>query len=176
MNLVGPKKSPKDCPQGFGPNDTHLIVNDVTGLMKAYDSSGTLLWKIPCLAQGVAGPDWRNRNADTPPGLYTLGVVYRDYEKYGANAKYNRTLMSFGWYSFDLIGMEGQEGPNAYRDGCMVHGGGSAHGWPGAWNAKQPYLAYTHGCIRLHNVHLRDYILPLYEKGLVYVSVYQDAP
>lgn len=174
MNLIGPKKTPKDF--GFSAGDSHIVVNDVTGKAKAFDHRGQLLWTVDCLAQGVAGSNWRNRNADTPPGLYKLGTLYRDYERVGDSPAYNRTLMAFGWYSFDLIGLEGQEGPDAYRDGCMVHGGGSACGWPGAWAPRQLFLAYTHGCIRMFNKDLRDKLLPLYEAGTVFVSVFQDAP
>ena len=37
----------------------------------------------------------------------------------------------------------------------------------------QPLLP-TLGCIRLHNVDLRDKVLPLYETGTVYVGVFQE--
>jgi len=78
------------------------------------------------------------------------------------------------------------------RAGIMLHGGGSGCGWPGAWAAKQavprqpPWptanfivagqqpLLPTLGCIRLHNVDLRDKVLPLYETGTVYVGVFQE--
>ena len=172
--LIGPTKTPQDF--GFQPGDHHVIVNDVTGKAKAYNSDGKVVWTIAVRAQGTAGPDWRDRNADTPPGLYRLGKVYKDWDQYGANADYDRTLMSFGWYSFDMIGLEGQEGPDAFRDGIMWHGGGSALGWPGAWLSRAAWLPVSHGCLRSHNEDLRDKLLVLYKKGRVYVSVYQDAP
>ena len=55
----------------------------------------------------------------------------------------------------------------------MIHGGGSACGWPGAWNPLQT-LYFTHGCVRLHNQDLRDKVLPLTKQGTLFVSVYQD--
>jgi len=55
----------------------------------------------------------------------------------------------------------------------MIHGGGSACGWPGAWEPKQK-LFTTHGCVRCHNIHLKTHILPLIKLGTVYVSVYQE--
>ena len=81
--------------------------------------------------------------------------------------------MSYGWYSFDMNELEGQVSKYG-RSGIMLHGGGSAAGWPGAWAQKQPLFA-THGCVRIYNVDLRDKILPLYNKGTVYISVYQEA-
>lgn len=173
MNLIGPKKKPSDF--GFGPGDSHIVINDVTGKAKAFDHLGKPLWVTDCLAQGVAGPDWRNRNADTPPGLYKLGAVYRDYEAGGPHAGYSRDRMAFGWYSFDLVELEDQERKHG-RAGVMIHGGGSACGWPGAWAPHQSFLAYTHGCVRMYNKALQVKVLPLYERGTVYVSVYQDAP
>ena len=82
----------------------------------------------------------------------------------------------FGWYSVDLEGLENQEGPHSkpYRDGIMIHGGGSFLGWPGAWAPLQRLTA-TLGCIRMHNQHIRELILPLMAKGMVYLSVYQEA-
>jgi hypothetical protein len=75
-----------------------------------------------------------------------------------------------------MEGVEGQEGPTSkpYRDGIMVHGGGSACGWPGAWAPRQA-LYPTLGCIRLHNQDLRDRILPLLDLGAVWISVLQEA-
>ncbi len=55
----------------------------------------------------------------------------------------------------------------------MLHGGGSACGWPGAWAPQQP-LHPTLGCIRIHNADLRDRVLPLYRQGTVYVGVFQE--
>jgi hypothetical protein len=55
----------------------------------------------------------------------------------------------------------------------MIHGGGSANGWPGAWAPKQP-LFPTHGCVRLHNIDLRDKVIPLLKTGAIFVSVYQE--
>lgn len=154
------------------PGDSYLLVNDRDEDMEAYDHTGKLLWKIPCLARGQ-GPDneWRRRHTDTPPGLYRVGQIYRDYEQNPRPAR-SDTAMSYGWYSFDMEEMEGQESRNG-RSGIMLHGGGTACGWPGAWAPMQP-LHSTLGCIRAHNIHLRDLILPLTKKGTVYIGVFQE--
>lgn len=157
------------------PGDSYLLVNDRNDQQdaEAYDHLGRLLWKVPALARGQ-GPDndWRSRNMDTPPGLYIIGQLHKDYEQFGSSPKFNSTLRSFGWYSFDLIELEGQEA-KFKRSGIMIHGGGSACGWPGAWLPRQQ-LFPTHGCIRMHNVDLRDKLLPLASKGKVYVGVFQE--
>lgn len=170
--MIGPKKKPQDF--GFKSNDSHIIVNDVVETAKAYNFSGKLLWELPALARGQGSDfEFKLRNTDTPPGLYKIGTIYRDYEKFGLNTSYDRTLMSYGWYSFDLVELESQEVKYG-RAGIMIHGGGSACGWPGAWNPMQKLFS-THGCVRMHNQHLRDYLLPLTKNGTVYVSVYQES-
>ena len=151
------------------PGDSYLLVNDRDRDMEAYDHTGKMLWKIPCLASGQHS-DWKRTNGDTPPGLYKIGQIYRDYE---ANSKppQSDTAQSYGWYSFDLVELENQEAVNG-RAGIMIHGGGSACGWPGAWAERQT-LHPTLGCIRAHNIDCRDKILPLCGKGTVYVGVFQ---
>jgi hypothetical protein len=167
--MIGPKKTPKDF--GFKPGDKHIVINDASRTAKAYDFSGKLLWEVPCLPEGQYA-DYRVPMGDTPPGLYKIGQVYRDYDRVGANPGYSRDLMAFGWYSFDLIELENQEAGHG-RAGVMLHGGGSACGWPGAWDPMQK-LHSTHGCVRMHNQDLRDKVLPLTKTGKVYVSVYQQ--
>lgn len=168
--MIGPKRKPKEF--GFGPNDTHLVVNDISETCKAYDFTGKLLWEVPCLARGIYGDkEWRIRNADTPPGLYKLGAVYKDYLDHGKTPI--RTKLSFGWITYDMVDLEGNEDSSG-RAGVALHGGGSACGWPGAWNAKQR-LYVTHGCVRMYNADLVDRVLPLYDLGTVYVSVYQES-
>lgn len=163
--MVGPKiKAP------MKPGDFYLLVNDRDEDMEAYDHTGKLLWKAPALARGQ-GKDWRAQRADTPPGLYKLGKLYADYEQDPSNRKTNER-QSYGWFSFDMEELEKQE-VSVGRAGIMLHGGGSACGWPGAWAAKQK-LHPTLGCIRMRNIDLRDKVLPLYRGGgTVYVGVYQ---
>ena len=155
------------------PGDSYLLVNDRDNDIEAYDHAGKLLWKCPALARGQ-GPDndWRTRNSDTPPGLYRIGEIHKDYEECGPHPAFDTTLRSYGWYSFDLIELENQEAKNG-RAGIMLHGGGSACGWPGAWAPKQRLLP-TYGCVRMHNIDLRDKVLPLTQKGTVYVGVFQE--
>jgi hypothetical protein len=155
------------------PGDSYLLVNDRDQDIEAYDHAGKLLWKCPALARGQ-GPDndWRTRNSDTPPGLYRIGEIHKDYERCGPHPAFDTTLRSYGWYSFDLIELENQEAKNG-RAGIMLHGGGSACGWPGAWAPKQQLFS-TYGCVRMHNIDLRDKVLPLTRKGTVYVGVFQE--
>jgi hypothetical protein len=165
--MAGPQK-----PAPVKPGDTYLLVNDRDEDMEAYDHTGAFLWKIPCLARGQgADTDWSHTNTDTPPGLYKLGKLYADYEQ-NPNPPCSDTAMGYGWYSFDMEELEGQE-VAVGRAGIMLHGGGSACGWPGAWAPQQP-LHPTLGCIRLHNADLRDRVLPLYRQGTVYVGVFQE--
>jgi L,D-transpeptidase catalytic domain len=154
------------------PGDSYLLVNDRDQDMEAYDHSGNLLWRIPCLARGQGRDNqWRQRNTDTPPGLYKIGQIYPDFEQ-NPKPPQSDTAMSYGWFSFDLVEMEGQEAANG-RAGIMIHGGGSGCGWPGAWAPVQRLLP-TLGCIRCHNADLRDKVLPLCGQGTVYVGVFQE--
>jgi hypothetical protein len=169
--MIGPTRKPQDF--GFQDGDSHLIVNDWSELMTAYDYTGKKLWEIPCLARGQYGDRvYQEMNSDTPPGLYKLGTVYRDWETHGDNAPNTGQTRPYGWYTFDMVELEGQE-VRFNRAGICLHGGGSACGWPGAW-APHQRLYPTHGCVRLYNQDLRDKILPLYDKGTVFVSVFQE--
>lgn len=171
MALIGPKRSVWDY--GFTKDDHHIIVNDANETAKCFASNGDLLWQLPALARGQGSDyEWNVTNTDTPPGLYLVGKIYEDFAEVGSEPEYNRTLMSYGWYSFDLVDLEGQE-TGIGRSGIMLHGGGSACGWPGAWEPMQG-LYSTHGCIRMHNIHLREAVLPLTRKGKVFISVYQE--
>ena len=171
FTMIGPKKRPQDF--GFKEGDSHLIVNDASETMKAFAFGGKLLWEVPCLARGQYSDfQWKIKNSDTPPGLYKIGTIYRDYEKAGDKPAYDRTLMAYGWYSFDMIELENQEAKHG-RAGIMLHGGGSANGWPGAWAPNQP-LVPTHGCCRARNIDLRDKVLPLTKQGTVYISIFQE--
>jgi hypothetical protein len=169
--MIGPKKKPQDF--GFKEGDTHLIVNDLTEKATAYAFNGKKLWEVNCLARGQGGDtEFRYTNTDTPPGLYKIGQIYNDYAA-NPNPPYDRTLMAYGWVSFDLVELENQENKHG-RAGIMIHGGGSANGWPGAWAPKQP-LCTTYGCVRMYNEDLLNKLLPLTKSGTVYVSVYQES-
>jgi hypothetical protein len=171
--LVGPKKTPHDF--GFGPKDSHLVVNDQAETLTAYDFKGAKLFTIRCLARGQGKDnEWQSPNTDTPPGLYQVGTVWRDYDRLGdCPAVVPHELLPYGWYTLDLIELETQERRYG-RAGIAIHGGGSALGHRGCW---QPYqgLLPTHGCVRVHNADVRDKIMPLVDKGKVFVSVYQEA-
>jgi lipoprotein-anchoring transpeptidase ErfK/SrfK len=168
---IGPKKRPQDF--GFKQGDFHIVVNDGTETAKAFDFTGNKLWEVPALARGQGSDyEYRYPRTDTPPGVYEIGEIYRDYKSPRMPA-FDRTKLAYGWYSFDLVDLEAQERKWG-RAGIMIHGGGSACGWPGAWAPKQT-LYPTHGCVRMYNQDLRDLLLPLCEQSnTVYVSVYQE--
>lgn len=169
--MVGPKKRPD-----LKPGDYHIIANDINEKMTAFTHDGKKLWDVPCLCRGQGTEaEWSRTGEDTPPGLYLVDKVYRDYEE-DPSETFSGYRQAYGWYSFDLIGQEGQEGPNSkpYRDGIMIHGGGSACGWPGAWEPRQQLHA-TLGCIRMHNQDLKERLLPLLGLGRIWVSVLQEA-
>jgi hypothetical protein len=169
--MIGPKRHPQDF--GFKPGDHHIVVNDHSETATAFAFDGTLVWRLPALARGQGSDfEFKLQRTDTPPGLYRIGQAYRDFERVGASPAFDRTLMAYGWFSFDLVELEGQEARYG-RAGIMIHGGGSACGWPGAWAPIQP-LHSTHGCVRMHNQHLRDHLLPLTRTGTVFVSVWQE--
>lgn len=170
-SLVGPTKTPHDFT--FKPGDSHLVVNDAAETLRAFAYGGQSLFTIPALARGQGRDNqWQETNTDTPPGLYRIGQVYNDIRAVGRHPAQDRTLMAYGWLSFDLEELEGQERRHR-RAGIMLHGGGSACGWPGAWEPRQE-LHPTLGCVRVHNIDLRDRILPLTHTGTVYVSVWQE--
>ena len=168
--MVGPKVRPP-----LRPGDHHLIANDVNQVMTAWTHDGRRLWSIPCLCRGQGEDDeWQSPNTDTPPGLYKVGSVWRDYERLGDHpATVPADLYPYGWFTLDLVEMEGQERRYG-RAGIAIHGGGSVLGPRGCWQPFQS-LVTTHGCIRAHNADLRDKIVPLLKSGTVWVSVLQEA-
>jgi hypothetical protein len=172
-SLVGPTKTPHQF--GFKSGDSHLLVNDKTETLRAFDFEGVNLFTIHCLARGQgADNEWKSPNTDTPPGLYQVGTVWRDYDRLGDRpAVVPHELLAYGWYTLDLIELETQERRYG-RAGICIHGGGSALGQRGCWWPNQPLVA-THGCVRVHNADLRDKIVPLLATGTVFVSVYQEA-
>ncbi|MGL5062188.1 MAG: L,D-transpeptidase [Microcoleus sp.] len=169
MVVYSPQEKPKA--HGFKQGDTHIVVNAQTETAKAYSFDGKVIWELPCLAVGQ-DPNWRNNSGDTPPGLYKLGTLYDDRATAGDNPAYDRALMSYGWQTYDMVDLEGNEDDYG-RAGICLHGGGSACGWPGAWLPRQG-LYPTLGCLRMHNEDLVDKVWPLYLEGTVFVSVFQD--
>jgi hypothetical protein len=167
--MAGPR-----MPAPVKAGDSYLLVNDRDGDLEAYDHSGQFLWKIPCLARGQgADTEWESPNTDTPPGLYKVGSVWRDYERLGDfPAAVPWDLLPYGWFTLDLVELEGQERRYG-RAGIAIHGGGSDLGRRGCWQPFQPLLR-TNGCVRVHNADLRDKIVPLLAKGTVYVGVFQE--
>ena len=168
--MAGPRVAPE-----LGGTDFHLVANGRSGTVSAFSARGLLLWRAPILlrGQGAAG-GWSHQGGDTPPGLYRLTAVFDDKSGAGEPVADTPFHRRFGWASVDLEGVEGQEGPSSapYRDGLMIHGGGSSLGWPGAWAPRQP-LTPTLGCPRMHNQDVRGKVLPLARRGQGWLSVYQ---
>lgn len=141
------------------PNDVHIIINDFEtkfiGEAKCYNFSGKQIWKVPALCKGVEGPRWTVRNGDTPPGLYKAGllVITQDNEP-------SQVWRSYGKYFIDLIEQYGQEERHG-RAGIGWHGGGSAAVDP---QADYQQLLPTYGCVRSHNIHLADIVVPQLNK------------
>jgi hypothetical protein len=165
MVLHAPKTHPRDY--GFSKGDFHLVVNAAAETIKAFTFEGKFLWERPCLAMGQ-NPNWRLRGGDTPPSVYKLGVLYDD--------RANGTMLrAYGWQFYDMIDCDNvrrEDGENTNgRSGVGLHGGGSSLADPFAPYQK---LVATLGCLRMFNADLEDYILPLYKKGTVFLSVYQD--
>jgi hypothetical protein len=157
--VLMPRTRPQDY--GFKVGDYHLVANAASGTVKAYEFSGKLLWERPILLQGQHDQYWAV-GGDTPPGVWYLGQLHND--------KANGTMdKAFGWMFFDMVDLEGREDGNN-RAGLGVHGGGSSLRDPFA--PRQP-LVPTLGCPRMHNEDLEKYVLPLYQKGKVFLSVYQ---
>lgn len=172
MTIIGPTKRPQDF--GFKEGDTHLIMNDAKEQLTGYDHGGLQLFRLPALARGQGRDDeWQSPNTDTPPGLYRVGSVWRDWERLGDLPQVVPwELLPYGWFTLDLEELEAQERRYG-RAGIAIHGGGSGLGWPGCWQPRQALLP-THGCIRCHNADLRDHIVPRLKLGTVFVSVYQE--
>lgn len=170
--MKGPTKRPQDF--GFKKGDTHLVVNDISEIAAGWDFDGCRLFTVPALARGQGRDDqWDSPNTDTPPGLYRVGSVWRDYERLGDRpASPAWDLLPYGWFTLDLEELEGQE-RRVGRAGIAIHGGGSGLGWPGCWAPMQKLLP-THGCVRMHNAHIRDHLMPRLRLGTVFVSVYQE--
>jgi hypothetical protein len=170
MKMISPRRKPQEF--GFKSGDTHLVLNAQSKEAKFYSFSGNLLYKAPVLCLGQSD-DWRIVRGNTPPGLYKLGEFWNDYALTmgGVEPVHTDIRRQFGWLTFDMVDLEGNE-DGSFRGGICLHGGGSAAGWPGAWAPIQP-LYPTFGCPRMHNIDLRDKVLPVYQKGTVFVSVHQ---
>ena len=169
--LIGPQKKPQEF--GLQGNDLHLVVNDQSETCKVFLGNGLQLDTHAALARGQGGDTvWNQRYTDTPPGLWMVTKVYRDWERPG-NTSY-RDRIAYGWYSFAMKGLEGQE-ERFGRTGIMLHGGGSALG-SAAWEPYQP-LVPTLGCIRMHNADLQSLVnrMDTHDSD-IFISVYQEAP
>ena len=172
LDHAGPHEKGQRGPKIAAPmqqDDHYLLVNGRAGTIRAYDHTGNFLWVAPALCRGQTRSS-AARGGDTPPGLYRVGRIYRDYDD-DPSATFTEDRRSYGWYSLDLVEMENQERAVG-RAGIMIHGGGTAAGWPGAWAPEQP-LHSTLGCVRMKNIDLRDKVMPLASKGALYVGVYQ---
>ena len=158
------------------PNDVHVIVNDwerpdrFVGEATCYDASGKVLWKIDALCKGVHGPGTHSNGGDTPPGLYKAGQLTKTQKWEG-----RETWNAYGEYFLDMVEMENQEVSRG-RAGIGLHGGGTG----AKPNSLADYqeLRPTLGCVRVRNKHMRDLVVPTYERvrkagGTMWISVNQ---
>ena len=168
--LVGPDLRPS-----LTPGDHHLIANDRSETLTAFSHDGRRLWVIPCLCRGQGGDaEWRSPRTDTPPSLYKVGAVWRDYERIGpAPRVVPAELIPFGWYFLELVDQQDLSRLLG-RSGFGIHGGGSGLGSRGSWEPYQRLLP-TWGCPRVHNADLRDRIVPLLGSGAIWLSVLQES-
>lgn len=128
----------------MGPKDLHLVVNGAMRSATLFNAQGEKQWRIPAGTQGQHS-NWREPQGDTPPGLYSVGVIY--------DTKGER---AYGRWCLDLEDLENQETGNG-RAGISLHGGGSASPDPFApWQG----LPATHGCIRVNNWDLENRVEP----------------
>lgn len=149
--------------------DYHMVFNGETNVGKLFDSTGHMDHIFPALMKGQHG-DSTKWGGDTPPGRYVCGVVYPSREE-----EPDWIWNAYGEYCIDLIDLDNQE-RGFGREGISIHGGGSLLVKQGKdpLDDFQPLLP-THGCIRVHNFHLREWIIPLFNdtRRKVYVTVYQ---
>jgi hypothetical protein len=173
--MVGPKIKPT-----LNPGDFHLVVNEESERIKCFDHEGADHWgkALPALARGVGG-SYNLPSGNTPPGLYEMGTLYisKAWESYW------KIWAPYGEYCYDMEERENQENSRG-RAGISLHGGGSAAPDP---LAPMQILLPTHGCVRMHNLHIKQFILPLTHyrwpatkfglllrrKNRVYISVWQ---
>jgi hypothetical protein len=150
------------------PHDLHLVVNAAADLLKCFDAFGRKKWTVPAHNEGVAGPGWRVRYGDTPPGVYRVTRVERiprndaDADAYGPAYLY----------------LEPVSGPAAETDrsGIGLHGGGSR--LPAPLAPRQGWAA-THGCVRTQNEDLMTRVVPAVEwthsrGGTVWLTVTEE--
>ena len=168
--LVGPSVRPT-----LSRGDHHLIANDQTQTLTAFTHDGRKLWAIPCICRGQGGDaQWTERKTDTPPSLYRVERVFRDYDELGPwPTTVPDELAPYGWYFLEIVDQLGRA-QRLGRDGFGIHGGGSALGRRGSWAPMQSLLP-SYGCCRVHNAHLRDYLIPLLRTGSLWVSVLQES-
>lgn len=171
--MLCPKKSPRDFE--FSELDSHILIDDRAETATAFDYWGEELWKVPAIAKGINGNNsLAIKGGDTPYGLYVLGERFDDRAPSDPNScpAFSQIRRSFGPITYDMMELENQENSRG-RAGICLHGGGTRCGWPGAWADYQP-LYKTLGCPRMHNADIVEKVDPLYKKGRVFVSVYQE--
>lgn len=168
-DLVGPLIRPS-----LAPGDHHLIANDRSETLTAWSHDGHRLWVIPCLCRGRGGDaEWKAPRTDTPPSLYKVGDVWRDYDRIGPDPRViPAELIPFGWYFLELVD-QSDLSRRLGRSGFGIHGGGSGLGSRGSWAAYQTLLP-TWGCPRVHNADLHHRIVPLLRSGAIWLSVLQE--
>jgi hypothetical protein len=133
----------------IGRNDFHFVVSVGMKKMTCFTAEGHRVWVIDAHTEGQL-QDRSASGGDTPLGSYLCGDI-----TVTTNSDSQSTWNSYGEYFVDLLGQDGQEGPNAGRDGIGVHGGGT--GLSDSLAPRQGWRA-TLGCIRLQNEDLVKFV------------------
>jgi hypothetical protein len=167
-----PKTTPLLIPQDFGfkDGDHHLVIDSPMEIAKIFNFKGDEVQEFRCLPfkQGAV---WEHRDDDIAPGLYELSLEWNGHDYLGDDPEPNDYGLSRGWFEFKMTRLKKDDDINLAKTYSLC-GGGSQNGWPDAWLPRQ-VLYSSKDCVRMHNVDLRDSILPAVRKGRVFASIYQ---
>jgi hypothetical protein len=169
------KVAPGDIKDRMGDHDVHIVIAEDTAKVWSKDGSqrpvhynNETQLSFAAHTEGVNGPGYEVVGGDTVPGLYLVGGIIPSVEGVDPDSIFR----AYGRYAIELIEQQGQESALG-RAGIMMHGGGSA--------APDPLARYqgwypTHGCVRLQNIVLELYVVPMIRNvhaagGKVWVSV-----
>ncbi len=157
----------KNLKEIMKPQDVHVVVNAVDHVMTCFNHDGKKMWSIPAHCEGVNGPGFEGNGADTPPGLYEIGLMTKTQ-----NDEPQHIWNSYGRWFCDLVELENQEASRG-RAGCGIHGGGTGLADPLA--PHQGWM-FTHGCTRLQNIDLENTFVPTCQhvkskNGRIFVEV-----
>ena len=152
---------------GLKPADIHMIVSHTWRSLRCFKGDGTLMLKTDALTEGVNG-DYHLAGGDTPLGTYRFtGEIVKTSSQEPLDV-----WASYGPYFLGLHDVDGQERILG-RAGIGMHGGRQGRFAPDPNNKRLLYP--THGCIRVYDDVLTDFIVPAVRlalrDGKAFVSV-----